>query len=54
MISASTPGEDKFTEGGTLPDEGPGLVAGHAYTVLQVRTLSNGAKLLEIRNPWGK
>jgi hypothetical protein len=33
LISASTPGEDKFTENGGPEEEG-GLVPGHAYSVI--------------------
>jgi len=29
------------------------LAKNHAYTVLGVKTLSNGTKLIQIRNPWG-
>ena len=29
-----------------------GIVAGHAYTVLGAYTLSNGEKVLKLRNPW--
>eukprot|EP00753_Platysulcus_tardus_P013431 PLAT3679.10.p1 GENE.PLAT3679.10~~PLAT3679.10.p1 ORF type:complete len:805 (+),score=398.15 PLAT3679.10:58-2472(+) len=56
LISASTPGEDIYTEGGGAPgDDGPdsGLVPGHAYTVLQVKETSRGDRLLQVRNPWG-
>lgn len=31
-----------------------GLVMGHAYTVLKAQELSNGVKLIKIRNPWGR
>ena len=30
-----------------------GLVLGHAFTVLGTHTLSNGVRLVKIRNPWG-
>lgn len=30
-----------------------GLSMGHAYTVLGTETLSNGTRLVKIRNPWG-
>ena len=33
MLSAGTPGEDKWTEGGG-PSETGGLVAGHAYSII--------------------
>ena len=29
-----------------------GLVTGHAYTLLDVKHLSNGVTLAQIRNPW--
>lgn len=32
---------------------GYGLVTGHLYTVLGSHTLSNGAELVKMRNPWG-
>jgi len=51
LISASTPGEDKFTETGKPKEQG-GLVPGHAYSVIQVKEYQ-GARLLNIRNPWG-
>lgn len=53
LLTASTPGEDKFTETGNTPAGGPGLVAGHAYSLIQARTTSRGQKLLQLRNPWG-
>ena len=31
-----------------------GLVKGHAYTVLGTARLSNGKRLVKIRNPWGQ
>ena len=31
-----------------------GLALGHAFTVLGTKQLSNGAKLIHVRNPWGK
>jgi len=30
------------------------LVTGHAYTLLGAIELTNGPKLLKVRNPWGK
>ena len=27
---------------------------GHAFTVLEAKELSNGVKLIKVRNPWGK
>ena len=32
---------------------GYGLVTGHAYTVQGVVELSNGVRLVKLRNPWG-
>jgi len=29
-----------------------GLITGHAYSVLDFKELSNGVKLVQIRNPW--
>ena len=31
-----------------------GLVQGHAYTVIGVKKLSNGVRLVKCRNPWGE
>ena len=33
--------------------EGYGLVHEHAYTLLGVVELSNGVRLVKLRNPWG-
>lgn len=30
-----------------------GLVSGHLYTLLGAVELSNGVRLLKLRNPWG-
>jgi len=30
-----------------------GLVAGHAYALHSVHTLSNGVRLVRLSNPWG-
>lgn len=30
-----------------------GIIGGHAYSLIDAHTLSNGVKLLRIRNPWG-
>jgi hypothetical protein len=35
-MTCDTPGSDVWTEGGGLPHGGPGLVKGHAYSLLQV------------------
>ena len=44
-MSASTPGEDTFTEAGKKPDkQGSGLVAGHAYTLLGAKAVSTGQR----------
>ena len=51
LISASTPGEDRWTETGG-PNKQGGLVPGHAYSVIQVKEYEDN-KLLNIRNPWG-
>jgi len=51
LISASTPGEDRWTETGG-PSEAGGLVPGHAYSVIQVKE-AFGNQLVNIRNPWG-
>eukprot|EP00597_Dinobryon_sp_UTEXLB2267_P012206 CAMPEP_0170120186 /NCGR_PEP_ID=MMETSP0020_2-20130122/14966_1 /TAXON_ID=98059 /ORGANISM="Dinobryon sp., Strain UTEXLB2267" /LENGTH=889 /DNA_ID=CAMNT_0010349949 /DNA_START=12 /DNA_END=2681 /DNA_ORIENTATION=- len=54
IVSASTPGEDVWTETGTKPGkDSTGLVAGHAYTLLMVRQSSKGHQLVKLRNPWG-
>jgi len=31
-----------------------GITEGHAYVVMEARTLKNGTRLLKLRNPWGK
>ncbi len=54
LMTCDTPGSDVWTEGGGLPHGGPGLVKGHAYTLLSVKNTSAGVKLLNIRNPWGR
>ena len=51
VISASTPGKDKYSENRPVDKQG-GLVPGHAYSVIQVRE-AMGHRLLNIRNPWG-
>ena len=51
MLSASTPGEDRWTDNRGSTPKG-GLVAGHAYSVIQVKE-AYGYRLLNIRNPWG-
>ena len=41
---------------GESKDEYKGLVAGHAYSVLDARSFKNGSgrlNLLQLRNPWG-
>jgi len=54
IMSASTPGEDTFTETGARPGkDGTGLVAGHAYTLITVKQSKKGHKLVKLRNPWG-
>jgi len=52
LISASTPGEDRWSNVGGKPEAENGLVPGHAYSVIQVKE-AHGNKLLNIRNPWG-
>lgn len=49
LLSASTTGEDRWTESGG-PDQSGGLVPGHAYTIIQVKE-ALGHRLLNIRNP---
>jgi calpain-15 len=51
LISASTPGEDVWTETGG-PEATGGLVPGHAYSVIEVKEVY-GHQLLQLRNPWG-
>ena len=31
-----------------------GIVEGHAYLVMKAKTLKNGTRLVQLRNPWGK
>jgi hypothetical protein len=47
IIQAGTGGTNHFTEGIQ------GLANGHAYSVIGVKELSNGTKLVVMRNPWG-
>ena len=59
IVCASTPGTDTFTEGGGGRGGGAtGLVPGHAYTVLQARSIRKGrfqgAQVMQLRNPWGE
>ena len=50
MITAST-----FPhEGGDQVKNDVGIPYSHAYTVLGVNQLSNGQKLVRLRNPWGR
>ena len=51
LISASTPGEDRWSESRGQDRKG-GLIGGHAYSVIQVRE-AYSQRLLNIRNPWG-
>jgi len=56
LMSASTPGEDKFSDSGSRAGagkDGVGLVPGHAYTLVAVKQTSGGQQLLCLRNPWG-
>lgn len=34
--------------------KGEGLVSAHAYSIIGVVKLSNGEKLVQVRNPWGR
>jgi len=52
LISASTPGEDRWTGTNNKRPDG-GLVPGHAYSVIKVAE-AKGNRLLNIRNPWGQ
>jgi len=53
LMAASTQGEDRWNEVGFVASLPNGLVAGHAYTILQCKEVK-GYRLLNIRNPWGK
>ena len=46
LMAGSADGSDKDTNA-------EGVVLGHAYTVLGVKKLSNGVRLVKLRNPWG-
>eukprot|EP00047_Mylnosiga_fluctuans_P009313 m.10827 g.10827 ORF g.10827 m.10827 type:complete len:930 (-) comp2562_c0_seq1:53-2842(-) len=54
VLSCSVPGEDKWSQTSGVPLGGPGLVSGHAYTLIDAKLLSNGTRLLLLRNPWGR
>lgn len=51
LMSASTPGEERFIDPGHIEDEDQ-LKPGHAYSIIMVKE-SHGNKLINIRNPWG-
>ena len=51
LIQSSTPGKDDTDGAGTTGDDG--VVPGHAYTLLDTVTLSDGTRLIKLRNPWG-
>jgi calpain-15 len=54
IMAAGTDGVDESTAEGGI-DSGGGLVDGHAYSIISVYKSEDGAaKLLRIRNPWGK
>ena len=54
IMGAGTDGVDESTAEGGF-NEGGGLVDGHAYSVIAVyKNDDTGAKILRIRNPWGK
>ena len=50
MITASTHPH----EGGDTVKNEVGIPYAHAYTVLGVQELSNGQRLVKLRNPWGR
>lgn len=55
LMSASTAGEDKFTEDkdSKVNEENEGgLIPGHAYSIIKA-VQYEGHQLLNIRNPWG-
>lgn len=55
VLSASTPGEDHLTETGVrLSNNNNGLVFGHAYTLISIKELSTGQRIVKLRNPWGE
>jgi len=51
LMSASTPGEERFNDPG-LPEDDGQLLPGHAYSIILVKDVQ-GNKILNIRNPWG-
>jgi len=53
LMSVSTPGEDHQTETAHRPGSGTGLVAGHAYSLMDAQQMPGGEKLVQVRNPWG-
>ncbi|CAI2386182.1 unnamed protein product [Moneuplotes crassus] len=52
LMSASTPGEERFLEPGEGNADESSLKPGHAYSIVLVKE-TKGNKLINIRNPWG-
>lgn len=46
-MMAATPGESDTNA------NNEGFVSNHAYVILGVKQLSNGVRLVKLRNPWG-
>lgn len=56
LISASIGKSENAKRDGPAGEEmldNVGLVAGHAYSVIQAREVKGGFRLLQLRNPWG-
>jgi len=51
MITTGTPAGDQMTD---QQSNDLGIALMHAYTVLGTYTLSDGTRLVRIRNPWGE
>ncbi|EDQ86571.1 uncharacterized protein MONBRDRAFT_33774 [Monosiga brevicollis MX1] len=53
-MTASVPGEDKWSNVENRDLGGPGLVSGHAYSLIGVYKSKRGHRLIQLRNPWGE
>lgn len=52
LMSSTTAGETMDVDLAGIK-QGSGLIAGHAYTVVECRNTREGINLIKMRNPWG-